>query len=275
MGAEPLVSEPTFFLPIELGDGAAWVGGVSATYLASLRLDPALGVGSGRKLRVGAVAAIAYFSPELEPMGGGRVTYRVAHPVNLLGSGVFVHVAGEALWGTRDRRTAGGAIIIDADRFAQLTVRAGRELRDHHTQFEISLGTDLALWASRPARRPPSARPVPFAPLTGFFRRVAVRMSTEASWLCDSAAATALAAARAAVPEAAGQPDVPALKALLRRRGLERLARTVEATLEGARSDAQFEHAPLPDFGDADTQRQLVKALVFGWRVAMGAQPGG
>ncbi len=273
-GATPLRPEPSFFLPGELGDGASWAGGVRASYAASLRLHPTLGIGSGRRLRLSASGAVAYFSPEIAFMGGGRVSYRIAHPVDLLGSGLFVHVAGEGLWGTRDRRTMAGALILDADRFAQLTVRVGRELRDHDTFFEISLGTDVALWAGHPATRPPSRRPEPFARFTGFFRIVAVRMSTEASWLCDSTAA-ALAQARAAVSDATRQPDVQSLATLLRGRGLDRLAGNVEATIREAQSEARHENVPVPEFQDPGTQRRLVEALVHGWRVAMGESPGG
>lgn len=274
-GAEPRQSQPTFFLPIELGQGAAWVGGVPAAYVASLRLDPAVGIGAQGQFRIGPAGVVDYFSPDVAFMGGGRVSYRVAHPVNLLGSGIFVHLAGEALWGTRNRRTLGGALVVDADRFAQLTLRVGRELHQHHTLFEISLGTDIALWASRPARRPPFHPTDRFAGFDGFFRRVAVRMSTEASWLCDTAATADRSAARTAVGEASRQPDVKSLDAVFRRRGIERLARTVEATLDGAQTDARQENEQVPELGDPGVQRRLVAALVFGLQVAMGESTGG
>ena len=274
-GGQPLRVVPSFYLPVELGDGGIWGSSAPVTYAASLRLHPTVGIGSGRALRLGATGAIAYFSPEIEFLGGARVSYRVMHPVDLLGSGLFVHLAGEALWGSRNRRLVGGAVILDADRFAQLTVRAGRELHNHATFFEISAGTDIALWATPPAARPPTISPQRFPKLTGFYRILAVRMSTEASWLLDSGADTARTRARAVLPDATGTPDVQSLLALLRSRGLEKLARNVEAALQGAESEARHEGLPVPDFQNVDTQRQLVNALVHGWRVAMGESPGG
>src|SRR5690242_3573898 len=46
-GGQPLRVVPSFYLPVEVGDGGIWTSGAPVTYAASLRLHPTVGIGSG------------------------------------------------------------------------------------------------------------------------------------------------------------------------------------------------------------------------------------
>jgi|GEM_PF-3231033 len=266
---EPLRITPTFFLPVEIGDGAIFVDRKPQVYTASLRIHPTVGIGSERKLRIGATGALQYFSPDLELMGGVRISYQFLDAFNIGGASAGLHLAAEGLVGTNNRKTAGGALIGDGFGAVQFTARIARELEADFWLFELSVGTDLAFWFRGPAKRPETQRPILYPDLEGYFRMIAVRMAREASWLLDEDSQEQLHKAKAVIDDAARLPNVDALKDFLQNQTLFRLTQTVQRTINGANRRAEIENVPIPDLNEADNQRDLVNALIQGWRKSM------
>ena len=71
------------------------------------------------------------------------------------------------------------------------------------------------------------------------------------------------------IDDAARLPNVDALKDFLQNQTLSRLAQTVQRTIDGINRRAEIEDKPIPDLNEADKQRNLVNALIQGWRKAM------
>ncbi len=268
-GREPLRVPPTFFLPLEIGDGAIFVDQKPQVYTASLRIHPTVGIGSARKFRISATGALVYFSPDLELMGGGRISYQLLDAFNIGGASAGLHLAAEGLVGTNDRKTLGGALIADGFGAVQVSARISRELEDNFTLFELSVGTDLGTWFRGPAKRPATTRPSLYPDLQGYDRLIAVRMAREASWLLDEDSQAQLQKAKAVIDDAAMLPNADALKDFLQNQGLSRLAQTVQRTIDGINRRAEIENVPVPDLNEADSQHNLVNALIQGWRKAM------
>jgi len=266
---EPLRVTPTFFLPLEIGDGAIFVDRKPQVYTASLRIHPTVGIGSERKLRIGATGALEYFSPDLELMGGGRISYQLLDAVNIGGASAGLHLAAEGLVGTNNRKTLGGALIADGFGAVQATARISRELEGDFTLFELSVGTDLATWFRGPAKRPDTPRPILYPNLRGYNRLIAVRMAREASWLLDEDSQEQLQKSGEVIDDAARLPNVDALKDFLQNQTLSRLAQTVQRTIAGINRRAEIESVPIPDLNEAGAQLDLVNALIQGWRKAM------
>lgn len=262
----PLTVPPTFFLPIEFSQGAVFQSGKSQLFEAALRAHPSRGFGCDRALRLGTTIAAAYFSPDLEPMGGLRASFRIARWFRLGGSDAGLHLAGEYLWGTRARRTLSGALVADALGLAQFNVRVGREMRDRHWFFELSAGADIAIWRRHSVQRSGGGRRDVFPELTGFMQIVAVQMSIQASWVRDSGQSDTV---RGLLGEASGQFDETALKNFFRTREVPLLATTVDNAIESARNRAGTEGIVIPDSADSGNRKALVLALVAGLRKAV------
>ena len=267
--SDPLKVIPAFSLPVEIGDGSIFIDGKPQLYTASLRFHPTYGIGSERKFRIGATGALEYFSPNLELMGGGRISYQLLDALNIGGASAGLHLAAEGLVGTNNRKTAGGALIGDGFGAVQFTARIAWEFEADYWLFELSVGTDLAFWFREPAKRPYTPRPILYPDLQGYDRLIAVRMAREASWLLDEDSQEHLQKAKAIVKDAARLPNVDALKDFLQNQSLSRLAQTIQRTIDGVNRSAEIENVPIPDLHEADNQRDLVNALIQGWREAM------
>ncbi len=270
--AGPLIAPPQFFVPIELGQGPMFTPGPDQ-YIASLRLHPTLGIDQRSRFRIGLTGAAVYFASDVEVLAGGRVSYAPFRFLDVGGSALSVNLAAEALAGTGDRRLVGGGIIADIFGALQVTARVARELEADVTVLELAAGTDIRFWTRPPATRPPRQPVDPFPGLTGFLRMLAIEANITVNELCEPGREQELAQARAIVDEASTQPTLDALVTFVRGRGLPDLADIIDDVFDGVLDDARRQGELIPDTTDPGTQRQIVGAIIVGWRLALNIQP--
>jgi hypothetical protein len=105
----------TFFvLPIDIGQGAVTGVNGQTPYTASLKLHPALGLGTGGPIRVGPVAGVRFANPDWTLAGGLRAQWL---PLRFgLGGGRWgAGLAVEQLWDTGAGRPGALGLIGDLE----------------------------------------------------------------------------------------------------------------------------------------------------------------
>jgi hypothetical protein len=135
-----------FLLPFDVSQGAVTsVDGITP-YIASFKVQLALGLGEGAPLRVGPVGAVRYANPDWTVAGGVRAQWLPIR-FGLGGRRWGFGVAAEQLWDTGGHRPASAGLIADFE-LVRLAGWGVYDWEDERTAFEISVGTDLrSLWA--------------------------------------------------------------------------------------------------------------------------------
>jgi hypothetical protein len=134
--------EAQFLVPLDFAQGALVdTEGGGAPYIGALRLQAALGIGTGAPLRVGPVVSVRYANPEWVPAAGARIQWL---PLRFgLGQRRWgVGVAAEHLLAPRARDLSAAALIADLE-LIRLSAALVHERRAGRTGFELGLGTDL------------------------------------------------------------------------------------------------------------------------------------
>jgi hypothetical protein len=130
-----------FLLPFDVSQGAITNAAGITPYVASAKLQAALGLGRGGPLRIGPVAAVRYANPDWTVAGGIRGQWLPVR-FGLGGRRWGVGIAAEQLWDTGAHRPASFGVIGDFE-----LVRLGGWLVDdwstERTGFELGVGTDL------------------------------------------------------------------------------------------------------------------------------------
>jgi hypothetical protein len=133
--------EAQILVPLDFAQGALVDTEGGAPYIGALRLQAALGMGTGAPLRVGPVVSVRYANPEWVAAAGARIQWL---PLRFgLGERRWgVGVAAEHLLAPRDRDLSSAALIADLE-LIRLSAAVVREHRAGRTGFELGLGTDL------------------------------------------------------------------------------------------------------------------------------------
>ena len=221
------------------------------------------------RLRLGPSGAVQYFSPDLEVLAGGRISYALFEGIEIGGRQATIHLATEGLFGTNNKKTLSVAVIADAFEVFLLSVRVGQELETSSTFFEVSFGADILEWLSGTKTADGDLGEPLFEGLSGFYELVAVRMSIESSWLLDGEEETLLNLSREFVGTAESERDTISLYTFLEQNGLSRIAQDMRSSVEVAIQRSRFEGEPIPDLSDSANQQELCKGFIAGWRKAM------
>lgn len=139
-------AEAQLLLPFDLGQGAAVNAGGVTPYVASAKLQAAVGIGRGAPLRVGPVAAVRYANPDWIAAAGVRAQWLPLHH-EFAGRRAGLGLAAEQLWGTDAHRPAALGLLGDLE-LLRLGVWLTHDWETERTGFELSLGTDLRSLAS-------------------------------------------------------------------------------------------------------------------------------
>jgi hypothetical protein len=254
---------------LELGQGGIFIHDKPQLFKASLQTHFNLGIDPQRKFRIGPTGALQYFSPDLEAMGGGRVSYLFWETLNIGGASAGLHVAAEGLVGTGKRKTVGGALIADGFGVLQLTARVAQEVKGDVTFFELAVGADLLAWFGGSSKSNRTPQPVTHP---GYFDLVALNMSVEASWLLEPEFSGELEKSKRLIRQAQNLPDTTALISLLENNDLARLASNVRSSIDGANLRAQMENMNISGMNGPNNRKRLVKAIIEGWHEAMPGQ---
>jgi len=258
---------PKFFFPIEIGQGAVFTD-ATWPYNAALRAHFLYGLDSDSRLRLGPSGTVQYFSPDLEVLAGGRISYALFKGIEIGERRATIHLAIEGLFGTNNKKTLSGAVIADAFEVFLLTLRVGQELETSSTFFEVSFGADILEWLSEPDTADVDLGN-PFSDLSGFYRIVAVRMSIESSWLLGGEEETLLNLSREFVGTAESERNTTSLYIFLEQNGLSKIVQDMRSSVESSIQWSENQEKPIPDLSDPANQQELCKALVTGWCVAM------
>lgn len=257
-----------FFMPVELGHGFISDSRETELYTASLRVHPSLAFGERRLLRVGPIAALTYFNPDWETLGGGRVSYRVLTfgPLEEVG----IDVAFESQWGTDGSNPVGVAAGVDLDGLFRIGLNVARELDRDETLVAMTVGSDpLALVPLLAGKKivedDGDVEPEP-EERRDYYGVVSLRAEVEA--LADFEADSALGTrAREFLGETHEQvADLESLRNLLMARDLAPLADRISSVLDIAERLARNESIEVPAVRD---EPKLVAALLKGWRDAL------
>jgi hypothetical protein len=130
-----------FLLPLDVSQGAVVNADGGAPYIASIKLQGALGVGRGAPLRAGPVLAVRYANPEWVMAAGGRVQwllFRFGPGGRRWGFGL----AAEHLLAAHDRQASSAWAIADLE-LLRLGASVVHERATGRSGFELGMGTDL------------------------------------------------------------------------------------------------------------------------------------
>lgn len=138
--------EAMLLLPLDLAQGALTNTAGTTPYIASTKLQFALGIGQGGPLRIGPVAAVRYANPDWSLAGGARVQWLPLR-FGLGGERWGFGFTAEQLWGAGGHRPASAGVIADLE-LIRMAAWLVHDWSDERTGFELSAGTDLrSLWA--------------------------------------------------------------------------------------------------------------------------------
>lgn len=135
-----------FLLPFDLSQGAVTNAAGTTPYIASVKLQAAVGLGEGGPLRIGPVVAVRYANPDWVAGAGIRAQWL---PLRFgpAGRRWGVGAAAEQLWDTGGGRPASVGLVADIE-LVRLGAWLVHEWSDERTGFELGVGTDLrSLWA--------------------------------------------------------------------------------------------------------------------------------
>lgn len=140
------IAEAQLLLPFDLGQGAAVNAGGAMPYVASAKLQAAVGIGTGAPLRVGPVAAVRYANPEWIAAAGLRAQW-MPLPLKFGARRIGLGLAAEQLWGTDGHGPAALGVLGEFE-LLRLGAWLTHDWETERTGFELSLGTDLRSLAS-------------------------------------------------------------------------------------------------------------------------------
>ncbi len=128
-------SRSSFSLPVELGFGYVRRNDPQdkADDAFFIRLNPTLGLGKQKKVRLGLANGILYTNSKTVLLGGGRISFPL---------GVLSDFALDALQGTRGHTQVGGALFFNIFTI-QYGIRVAYDPSQSHRLVEISFGTIL------------------------------------------------------------------------------------------------------------------------------------
>lgn len=264
---QPKKIYPYFYLPLEIGQGGIFINGKPQLYKASLQTQFNIRVDARGKLRMGPIGTLQYFSPDLELMGGGRISLMFLEKMNVGGVSAGLHIAAEAQVGRKDRKTVGGALIADGFGLLQLTARVGRDLKADFTFFELSVGADLRTWLDGSSK---SNGTTTIKIHQNYFDLITVNMGVEASWLQKSEFAGQLEPLKRLLKLAQNLPDTTALVNLWESNNLSKLTHNMRSAVASANYRVQVEHTiNVSVLNDSDSRRRFVLAIIQGWQMAI------
>lgn len=132
---------PLFLLPFDLTQGAMTNAAGVTPYVASAKLQTALGFGAGGPVRIGPLVAVRYANPDWTIGLGGRIQWLPVR-FGLGGRRWGFGVLAEKVWDTGGYGPSLLGLVADLE-LARLSGGLVHEWESERTGFELGIGTDL------------------------------------------------------------------------------------------------------------------------------------